>query len=157
MLKILLGGLLAILGGLIATWYQVKKMRKIRMEEVIAEKKVDANNEAYIRIKNIVLQLAQSTLQDVQRIFKENETWFFSNRLFLPGKFPNKWITIRNKVHEAIRLEKQPEKANELALLKKALINTANKAIDEIYKEMELERIEVEEIQSYNIDKTTKR
>jgi len=31
---------LAIVGSFIATWYQAKKARKIRMDEVIAEKKL---------------------------------------------------------------------------------------------------------------------
>ena len=156
-LKILLGGLLAILGGFIATWYQAKKARKIRMDEVIAVKKVDANAEAYVKMKGIVSLLAQSKLQDALKVILANESWLFSNRLFLPGKFPDKWLTIRNNVNEAIRLEKQPEKAKELAFLKKILPNIADEAIDIIYKDMEVERIEVEKIQSYDNDKTTKK
>jgi len=157
MLKVLLGGLLAILGGLIATWYQAKKARKIRMDEVIAEKKVTANAEAYAKMKDIQSQLALSTLQDVLKVLLENESWLFGNRLFLPGKFPDKWLTIRNNVNEAMKLEKQPEKADELAYLKKVLPKIANEAIDIIYKDMELERIEVKKIQSHNIGKATKR
>lgn len=148
-LKILLGGVLAILSGFIATLYQAKKARKIRMDEVIAEKKVTANAEAYAKMKDIASRLAHGTLQDVLRVIIENESWFFSNRIFLPGKFPDKWLTIRNNVDKAIKLQEQlPEKASELASLKDALREIANKAIDEIYKEMELPRIEVEEIQS---------
>lgn len=147
MLKIILGGLLAILGGFFATWYQAKKARKIRMDEVIAEKKVTANAEAYAKMKDIASRLLQETFQNVLKVIIENESWLFENRLFLPGKFPNKWLSIRNNVYRAIEVEKQsPEKTNELVSLKNALINTANEAIDEIYKEMELERIEVEKI-----------
>ena len=147
MLKFFLGALSAILGSFLAMRYQIKKARKIRMDEIIAERKVHTNGEAYAKMKDIASRLAQSTLENVLRVILENEKWFFRNRLYLPGKYPNKWITIRNKVSEAIRSQLQsPEKADELASLKKALIKIANEAIDEIYKEMELERIEVEEI-----------
>ena len=147
MLKFFLGALSAMLGSFLAIRYQIKKARRIRMDEIIAEKKVENNGAAYARMKDIASRLAQSTLEDVLSAMLGNESWFFRSRIFLPGKYPNKWITIRNKVNEAIKLQLQsPEKANELASLKKALIKIANEAIDEIYKEMELERIEVEEI-----------
>jgi hypothetical protein len=146
-LKILLGGLLAILSGLIATGSQAKKTRKIRMDEVIAEKKVTANAEAYAKMKYIASWLRKKTFKDVLDFILKNEEWFFKNRLFLPGIFPNKWITIRNYVKRAIELEKQPKKANELISLKNKLIEIANEANLIIYKEMELEKIEVEELQ----------
>lgn len=124
---ILIGGFLAILGSFIAIWYQAKKARKIRMDEIIAEKKVTANAEAYANMKVIASLLAQSTFQDVKKVFYNNETWLFNNRLFLPGRFPDRWLAIRNTVSDNINLEKQlPEKASELTSLKKALIKTAN-------------------------------
>jgi hypothetical protein len=144
---IILGGMLAIVSSFIAIWYQAKKTRKIRMDEVIAEKKITANAEAYEKMKYIASWLINKSLKDVLDFIHQNQEWFFKNRLFPPDKFPNKWITIRNYVKRAIELENQKEKAIELDSLKKILIKTANDANLIIYEEMELEKIEVEELQ----------
>jgi len=144
----LFGGFLTALGGFLATLYQAKKARKIRMDEVIAEKIVDANTEGCQKMKYIASWLGYKTLQDVLDFILKNESWFFLNRLYLFKKFPNKWITIRNYVMEAIKLEKQlPEKASELESLKKALIKLANDANLLIINEMDVDAIEVETIQ----------
>ena len=45
-LFVLTGAISAILGGFLATWYETKKARKIRREEVIGEKQVEAYQQA---------------------------------------------------------------------------------------------------------------
>jgi hypothetical protein len=70
----------------------------------------------------------------------------FQNRLFLPGKLPNKWLTIRNgliKVTDELDTDDKEDDANKLI---ERLIKIGNEAIDEIYKEMKLEKIVLEEI-----------
>jgi hypothetical protein len=47
---ILIGGILAILGGFFAQWLQAKYARKTRMDQIIAERAVDTYTEAYVYI-----------------------------------------------------------------------------------------------------------
>jgi len=145
MIPVLAGGFLTILGGMIATWYQAKNARRIRMDEIIAEKKVTINQEAYSRIVEIISMLTQSTLQETNRKILEYEDWFFESRLFLPGKFPDKWRSLRLGLFKALMLQKKsPKTADEVTKLKEHLDKLAEEAREEIYKEMKLERIEVE-------------
>ncbi len=153
MLQLIIGGLIGIVGVLLGMWFQLKYARRIRMEEILAEKKVIANGEAYTRMKTIESMLLQSTLKEVKAEIKKQENWFFNTRLFLPGKFPDKWLSIRNGVSKALRLEKSLQRSkpseveqlnNEILELDEFLHNKAKEAIDEIYKEMRLPRLEVE-------------
>ena len=43
---VLVGGVCSALGGMIAIWYQAKKARKIRMEEVRGEQQLEACKKA---------------------------------------------------------------------------------------------------------------
>lgn len=150
MLNVLLGGLLAILGGLIGMWLQARYARKIKMDEVTAEKKVAANAEAYTRMKVIESMLPQATLKATLKQILEYEEWFFNTRLFLPGRFPDKWLSIRNQLTKAVRLEESlesdttGESAERLETLEAKLRKLAAEAIVEIYNDMNLERIELE-------------
>ena len=143
-LLVIVGGLLSILGGIIGMRFQAKNARRIRMDEIIAEKKVSANAEAYRRMKTIESMLHQSSLEETLKEIIAYEDWFFSSRLFLPGKFPDKWLSIRDGLYKACPLQGQPEKANELTKLEGHLAKLTEEAIVEIYKEMNLERIKVE-------------
>jgi hypothetical protein len=145
----ILGGLLAIVGGFVATWLQVRYSRKIKMNEAIAEKTVLVNAEAYAYIKEIDSMLRYSTIGEALRRILERESWFFSNRLFLPGKFPDKWLTIRNGLNRLHQLERGSEEdRKQIPNLKHRLEGVAEEAIQEIYAEMGLKRIEVEDLET---------
>lgn len=148
MLQVLVGGLLAILGGILGMWLQARYTRRIRMDEVTAEKKITTNAEAYTRMIKIASMLRQSTNEETYSIIIDDQSWFFNARLFLPGKFPNKWISIRNGLSKALRLEKMlsgnQTLADELTELETHLDKLADEAINEIYKEMNLPKIEIE-------------
>ncbi len=148
MFQVLIGGLLAISGGMISLWFQAKNARRIRMDEIVAEKKIQADNEAYIRIKTIEAMLIQSDLEEVKNKFYEYDEWFFNIRLFLPGKFPGKWLSIKNNLIKAIGLKRElPDSATELEELENYLSKLKDEAIDEIYKEMKLRDMQIEESQ----------
>lgn len=149
MIQVMLGGLLATLGGMIGLWFQAKNARRIRMDEIIAEKKIQANNEAYIRIKTIEGMLIQAELEDVKKKLYEYDEWYFNTRLFLPGKFPDKWLSIKNNLIKAIGLKRNlPDSATELTKLEAYLDKLKDEAIDEIYKEMKLSNIQIEDSKS---------
>lgn len=145
MLDTLLGGLLAILGGLGAIWLQLRYTRKNRMNELMAERKVTANAEAYRYAKEIET-FPQRSAQEILALILEREEWFFNNRLFLPGKFPAKWLSIRNDLQ---KLAGMPRVAlipdDEREKLKKRIIQSTADAINEIYKDMDLDRIVIEQ------------
>ena len=143
-LLVVLGGILSTLGGAIAISLQAKQARRIRMDELIAEKKIEANQQAYTRIKTIASMLVQSTTKDVRSKMHEYEPWFFDSRLFLPGEFPNKWLSIRLGLDKLLMLEeKTPSTAEEATQLYMRLRDLAAEAIQEIYGEMKLKRLEV--------------
>jgi hypothetical protein len=147
MLQVLIGGLLAILGGVVGMWLQAKYARRVRMDEIIAEKKVATNAEAYSRMIEIASMLRQLTKKETHDKIMEYEKWFFNARLFLPGTFPNKWLSIRNGLSRALRLEKRlgsDDVADELTTLEEHIEKLADEAIEEIYKEMNLPKIEIE-------------
>jgi hypothetical protein len=147
MIKVIIGGLLATFGGMIGIWLQAKYARRVKMDEIIAEKKIAANNEAYIRIKTIESMLIQATLEQVKAKIYEYDDWFFNTRLFLPGKFPDKWLTIKSNIIIAIGLERQlPKTADELSRLENNLLRFVKEAIDEIYKEMKLKNMKIEKV-----------
>lgn len=141
--SVLLGAVVAAGGGFAAIWIQAKLTRRIRMDERIAERKVEVNAQAYYKIKIIDSMLVQATTEDVLKQIQKDEQWFFENRLFLPGKFPDKWLSIRAGLQRAILLQHNlPITANELTRLDTDLRNLAEEAIQEIYREMGLSRLE---------------
>lgn len=141
----MLGGLLAILGGLLATWYQVKNVRKIKMEEIRAERKITANAQAYAYIKEIESSFIQNGPVATRNLVADREQWFFENRLFLPGKFPSKWLQTRNDIARQARWQLDGSKTSqEKEKLEQRIRDAITAAIDEIYKDMDEKRIEVE-------------
>lgn len=145
--QVLLGGLLATLGGIIGIRLQAKYARKIKMDEVVAEKKVIVSAEAYSHIKKIASIVVRSSLEDALKNVLQYEEWFFSNRLFLPGKFPDKWLSIRNHLARLTQLsKKKSDVSDEVVKLEKRLDELIQEAIKEIYKEMNLEEIKIESV-----------
>ncbi|MGI0025419.1 MAG: hypothetical protein ACREA4_09795 [Nitrososphaera sp.] len=137
---------MAILGGWGAAWYQMRNARKNRMNEIIAERKVTVNAEAFAVSKDIEASLIQKGVKDtLQRVLNQEE-WFFNNRLFLPGNFPAKWLAIRTDLSQLARWlsDVNIETAEKVALETK-IRNCITEAIDEIYKDMDLIRIKVDD------------
>jgi hypothetical protein len=151
MLNIILGGILAILGGIIGTWLQSKYARKIRMNQIIAEKRVTANEEAYVRMKIIESILHQGDLKIALAKIAKDQEWLIRSRLYLPGRFPDMWFEIRNTLDSALELERKlsisdKEKAfNEIQKVKKRLQQLSHDSIIEIYKDMKLKPIELQQ------------
>lgn len=144
MLEVIVGGLLAIAGGFAATFYQTKRARQVRMDERVAENKVIADADAYSHMKTISSMLIQSSDEDVRTYLAGNEDWLFKNRLFLPGRFTDKWLAIRNGLDTLRLFISDPAKKEERAPLHNRLRALADEAIDEIYKDMGLKKLDPE-------------
>lgn len=140
MWETLLGGFLAIVGGWGATWYQARTARRTRMEELTAERKISANGEAYAYMKEIQSALIQMEIKDVVALMAQREEWFLQTRLFLPGTFPAIWLELRGIIRSLTRREKSSSTSPEdLERLDKKAENLVVQAIDEIYKDMNLD------------------
>lgn len=147
MFEVIIGGILAILGGIAGVWIQARFALDIKMDEIVAEKKVQANQEAYSRIKTIEAMLTQATLEDVKKQFYDYDEWFFNVRLFLPDNFSDKWLSIKSNLIKAVGLQRGlPNTADELSKLEERLRKLKDDAIDAIYNDMKLSKIKVEGI-----------
>lgn len=136
-----IGGLLAIGGGMVATWLSARTTRRIRMDEVVAERKVEANKWAYAYMKEIETTLIVAGPKNARQLMANREPWLFENRLFLPGRYPDKWLTLRLKLDEILDLTG----SEAVAPLKKRARELANECILEIYKEMRMKALDVSE------------
>lgn len=139
-LAALLGGLLAIVGGFVAAWFQLRITRRARMNTVIAERKVKANAEAYQYMKEIERSLIQRSDAESLALIDERAPWMAANRLFLPGSFPEKWealrITLKWLLGSPLEGPRDPETSHRLRL--KAL-HLAKDALAEVYQDMGIE------------------
>ncbi|HXV13492.1 MAG TPA: hypothetical protein VEC56_04745 [Candidatus Krumholzibacteria bacterium] len=136
----ILGGLIAIAGGFVAAWFQLRIARRTRMHAIIAEKKVKANAEAYQYMKEIERSLIQRSDEETLLLLNRHDAWLAANRLFLPGSFPEKWtslrITLQWLVGSPMEGPRDPDTAHRLRL--KAL-RLAKEALAEVYEDMEIE------------------
>ena len=139
MVETLLGGLLAILGGWGSTYFQLRYARKNKMEEVVAERKIEVNSQAYSIIKEIQGAFIQGTLEDTNKLLFTHEQWFFDNRLFLPGQFPSLWLSIKVNVSKLARREKMNNNDTlETENIHKSVQDDIKKAISEIHNDMRI-------------------
>ena len=58
---VLIGGICSAIGGCVAVWYQAKKARQIRMEELRGEQQLEACKKALSLIENIQVFLVSKT------------------------------------------------------------------------------------------------
>ena len=154
LIGIFIGALLAILGGFLAIWYQTKKARQVRREEVMAEKRIEANREAFNRIIDLRSVMLQSTPEQVLEWIGQNEKWFFDSRLFLPGNFAEKWLAVRKYCQRLVKLKTTLEQIkdelrkggiiDEMVECESYCTQLADKAMDEIYRDMNIAPIATE-------------
>jgi len=142
---VVVGGLISSLSGIAAVYFQAVSTKRKRMDEIMAERKVTADAEAYSRVKRLQ-GLLYENLDEAWAHMCRSEEWFFNNRIFLPGNFPNKWITTRNWLSELViwRRDNLKTPSEQVELLKKIEGITAE-AIDEVYKDVGGKRIETED------------
>ena len=93
-LLISIGSISAIIGGFFSMWYQAKKARKMRFEERIGEKMVDACSKALSLILEVRKRLLGDSDENALRNIEEKTSWVNENRAFLPDQFYNTWHSI---------------------------------------------------------------
>jgi len=139
-LAALLGGLLAIAGGFVAAWFQLRITRRTRMNTLMAERKVKANAEAHQYVKEIERSLVQRSDEETLLLMTDRDAWLAANRLFLPGSFPEKWAALRITVQWlAVRSPQGPRHADHQHDLRMKALRLTKDALHEIYQDMGVE------------------
>ena len=146
LLSALIGGLITGLITLAGIFFQASSVRRKRMDEVTAERKVDADAKAYDDMKMIASLLTRNKpAWDIIQWMESRQSWFFSSRIFLPGKYPAKWLSIRNELMAFHSLHSPGNPGLRVEInLTEHLLKLAAEAIDEVYKDIGLERIVIE-------------
>ena len=150
---VLIGGICSAIGGCVAVWYQAKKARQIRMEELRGEQQLEACKKALSLIENIQVFLAAKTPKDVLNFLDDNVEWFSMNQILLPHAFVENWKSIRTNLDnlqvlykEANELpdgENQDKKIKEVTETRKFYRKLAKEAEDVLRKEMNLPEIKI--------------
>jgi len=155
LIGLVMGAFLAIMGGFLAIWYQAKKARQVHRDEIIAEKHIEANREAFNRITELRSMMLQSTPEQVLEWIIQNEKWFLDSRLFLPGNFAQKWLAVRKYCQRLVKLKTTLAQVNdemrkggiidEMRECESYCAKRADEALDEIYRDMNISPLAVEE------------
>ena len=146
MLPVLIGGLCAIVGGFLSTWYLARKARSIRMEETIGEKQVEICKEALSAVGYLRSLLLQGTLEDSLKFISERDKWFWDSRAFLPHGFSDKWVSIRSNLRKVIRTQRNStdkDPVKKIEEYEKFINQLANDAEREILSVLNLQPITV--------------
>ena len=157
---VLVGGICSAIGGCIAVWYQAKKARQIRMEEVRGEQQLEACKKALALTSQLwTLSIARTTDEAI-RFLNANSEWFSMNQALLPHLFVENCISIRAALESVKDMEgdlqrisgeaKKPDIAKEISKNKRfirQLIDTMDK---EIRKELGLKEINIKMPDSKN-------
>ena len=154
LIGLFVGAMLASLGGFLAIWYQTKKTRQVRREEIMAEKHIEANIEAFNQITDLRSVMEQSTPEQVLEWITRNEKWFCDSRLFLPGNFVEKWLSMRKYCQRIVKLNttlaqikdelRKGVIIGEMGECESYCTELADKALDEIYNDMNIRPIALE-------------
>jgi hypothetical protein len=100
-MALVIGGLISSLSGIAAVYFQAISTKRKRMDEIMPEKKVMADGEAYSHA-NRLQSLLYENLDEAWAYVLNSEEWFFTNRIFLPGNFPNMWVMARKWLFELV-------------------------------------------------------
>lgn len=93
-LLISIGSISAIISGFLSMWYQAKKARKLRFEELVGEKMVDVCGKALPLILEVRKRLLGDSTEKALRYIEEKTSWVNESRAFLPDQFYNTWHSI---------------------------------------------------------------
>jgi hypothetical protein len=110
MINLLIGAILAIIGGIIGQIVESRFLRKNKRNEYIAKLEVDAVVWIYPLFKKIMTYLDHQNkdnpkFEDAEKIVVDSDARFWEIRLLLPSGIPECWIACRNAVIEKNRDE----------------------------------------------------
>jgi hypothetical protein len=151
---ILIGAVCSALGGCIAIWYQAKKARQIRMEEVRGEQQLETYKKALYLIGQMKsLGGPAHKTEDALDFLKNNREWFSMNQILLPHTFVENWMSIESNLYSAKRKENEQQKttdgqrsqkiADDLINIDKFVQSLANEAEKVLRKELKKPEVKI--------------
>lgn len=149
-LAAVVGATAGIMGNVITQRLQARYAARRKLDEIVAEKRVEACTDAYNLMKRVqsefTLPITETTLHAALKYFlPDNQEWLLRSRLFLPGNFPDLWFAIWNDIRKAIRMEQ--ESTGSAAYLKQHFLDLIDEAIKEVYSVLGLKIIRPERYQ----------
>jgi len=164
LIGMLIGALLVTAGGFLAIWYQAKNVRRVRREEIMAQKQIQANAQAFNHITDLTSVMGQNTPEQVLNWIGQNQKWFLDTRLFLPRNFAEKWLAIGKYCQRLVRLNTKLKEMtdemrkggiiDEMRECESYCTSLADEALDEIYRDMNIAPIATQEPQDQPEDQT---
>jgi hypothetical protein len=150
---ILIGGLCSAIGGCIAIWYQAKKARQIRMEELRGEQQLEACKKALSLIDQIQTLLVQGIDEDVLKLLYDSGEWFSMNQVLLPHTFVENWRSMRLNLRSIMRKDqvqrkmvdgpKRDKKISEIGNAQEFVQKLATEADEVLRKELGLKEVNI--------------
>ena len=152
-LLVIAGGFCSAIGGFAAIWYQTKKARQTRFEEMIGEQKLEVYKKALSLIDQIQTLLIQGVTDDVLKVLYDNGEWFSMNQILLPHTFVENWRSMRLNLRSVKRKDKIQErttdesKQNEIKADVVGIEDFVQKLVDEaektLRKELKLPEVKI--------------
>ena len=75
----------------------------------MAENKIQANSEAFVKITELRKVVMAGTSENMLKVFENQMEWLFKNRLFFPVNFYSKWFSLREIIHKIQFATEDPE------------------------------------------------
>lgn len=97
--------LLVWLSAVVASWGAVFIQNRLERRKAHEERRMAVLSDAYIKMKHIQSALDQDTDANVEIFMKENDTWLFSNVLWLPRGYADLWLSIRDAIKRCVRVQ----------------------------------------------------
>lgn len=150
---VLVGGACSVLGGLVAIWYQAKKARQIRMEELRGEQQLEACKKALSLIDQIQTLLVQGIDEDVLKLLYDNGEWFSMNQVLLPHTFVENWRSMRLNLRSIMRKDQaqgkmvdgpeRDKRSSEIGNAQEFVQQLATEADEVLRKELGLKEVNI--------------
>ncbi|MCK4998222.1 MAG: hypothetical protein KAS23_01765 [Anaerohalosphaera sp.] len=104
---VLLGAFCSTVGGIATIWFQAKKARQIRREELIGEQGLEVAKKALSLTDQIQTLRIQGDAEDVITLLYKEGEWFSMNQILLPHIFVENWRSMRLGLRKLKRRESQ--------------------------------------------------
>ena len=127
---VLLGAFCATAGGVVAKWYEIRKTRRRRFEELFGERMMEIWPKALREFEHLSSIFLQATPEDCYKFMEDKNGWFWDNRPFLPAKVFNKWLSVSSSLRRVVRRNAHEEVDENKRLQVIAEINNLEKFID---------------------------
>ena len=135
-LAALVGGLLAIAGAFAASWFQARITMRTRMNEVLAERKVTANADAYRYLKMVEGHLSDHSEAEALTLMVGHEEWLTANRLYLPATFSETWLALRTTLR--CLADSSTSDSETLRRLRLQALKFVKEGMREVYRDMDV-------------------